>query len=152
MSARRGERGAAAVETALCLCFIVLPLVFGIISYAWMLSFRQTLSQAAAEGARAAAVKPVSSGDATANQAAQQAAALAGVNEAMQTSPQPQTCNSGNFTCTVSFAACANVASGTCVTVVVSYPYRDHSLLPTIPGLGFTLPRTISYSASAAVS
>ena len=51
---RRNESGAAAVETALCLTFVVLPIVFGIVSYAYMFSFRQALSQAADEGARAA--------------------------------------------------------------------------------------------------
>ena len=54
---RRDARGAAAVEFALVLPILVL-LVFGIISYGYMLSFRQGISQAAAEGARAAAVTP----------------------------------------------------------------------------------------------
>ena len=53
--ARRPERGAAAVEFALVVPFLLLFLV-GIISYGYMLSFRQALSQGAAEGARAAAV------------------------------------------------------------------------------------------------
>ena len=52
---RRSESGAAAVEFALVLPLLML-LLFGIISYGVMLSFRQSLSQAAAEGARAAAV------------------------------------------------------------------------------------------------
>lgn len=39
----RSERGAAAVETALTLCFVVVPLVFATIGYAYMLSFRQTV-------------------------------------------------------------------------------------------------------------
>jgi Flp pilus assembly protein TadG len=55
--ARRGERGAAAVEFALVVPFLLL-ILFGIISYGFMLSFRQSVSQAAAEGARAAAVAP----------------------------------------------------------------------------------------------
>ncbi len=48
----RRERGAAAVEFALVVP-LLLTLVFGIISYGYLLSFRQSLSQAAAEGARA---------------------------------------------------------------------------------------------------
>ena len=51
----RGSRGAAAVEFAL-LVPIVLLLLFGIISYGYMLSFRQAMSQGASEGARAGAV------------------------------------------------------------------------------------------------
>ena len=49
------ERGAAAVEFALVVPLLLL-LIFGIISYGMMLSFRQGLTQAASEGARAAAV------------------------------------------------------------------------------------------------
>lgn len=56
-TASREERGAAAVEFALILPILVV-LVFGIIAFGYMLSFRQALSQAAAEGGRAAAVKP----------------------------------------------------------------------------------------------
>src|SRR3954451_21590907 len=64
-SMKRNEGGAAVVETALCVCFLVLPLVFATIAYAYMFSFRQTLSQSAAEGARAAvgaAATPTCSG------------------------------------------------------------------------------------------
>jgi Flp pilus assembly protein TadG len=151
MSHRRHERGAAAVETALCICFIVLPLVFAIIAYAWMFSFRQTLSQAATEGARAGAVKIVA--DPAQRESEQKAAAIAAVEAAMDTSANSLECNgAGHLTCDVSFVACPNVPSGTCVEVKVSYPYRDHPLLPTVPGLGFTLPPTIGYSAVSGVS
>ena len=54
---RRTESGAAAVEFALVLPLLVV-LVLGIISYGVMLSFRQTLSQATTEGARAAGGDP----------------------------------------------------------------------------------------------
>jgi hypothetical protein len=47
---------------------------------------------------------------------------------------------------------CEDGSTATCVKVTISYPYRDKSLLPTIPGLGFTLPKTISYAAMVQVS
>lgn len=53
----RDESGAAVVEFALILP-VILALVFGIISYAYMLSYRQAVTQAAVEGARSAAVAP----------------------------------------------------------------------------------------------
>ena len=31
-----------------------------------------------------------------------------------------------------------------CVKVTVSYPYAAHPLIPTLPGLGFVIPSTIS--------
>src|SRR5436305_1660402 len=51
----RGQRGAAVVEFAIA-SSVLLVLLFGIISYGYVLSFKQGLTQAAAEGARAAAV------------------------------------------------------------------------------------------------
>ena len=40
--------------------------------------------------------------------------------------------------------AAANQASSVCVKVTVSYPYAAHPLIPTLPGLGFVVPSTIS--------
>lgn len=144
---RRGRResGAAAVETALTLCFVVVPVAFATISYAYMLSFRQTVSQSAAEGARAAAVAP-----ATADRSA---AAIHAVDASMSTGAGGLRCGVRFLTCTVTVVPhCGDGSARDCVRVTVSYPYRDHDLLPTVPGLGFTLPSTISYSAMAEIS
>jgi len=146
ISRRRSERGVAAVETALTLCFIVLPVVFGSIGYAYMLSFRQTLSQSAGEGARAAAVAP-----STSTAAQRHTAAINAINNSMGSNvASSMTCGVDYLTCTVTEASCTN-GPGTCVTVTVSYPYRDHSLLPSVPGFGFTLPSKITYTATAKV-
>ncbi|MFL6106218.1 MAG: TadE/TadG family type IV pilus assembly protein [Marmoricola sp.] len=144
-SRERNENGAAVVETALCLCFVVLPLVFATIAYAYMLSFRQTVSQSAAEGARAAAVAPVS--------ADRIAAGTAAASVSLSTGVGGMTCTSPNVSCTVvPVPNCGDGSTNNCVRVTVSYPYRDHSLLPSMPGLGFMLPQTISYSAIAQVN
>lgn len=149
--ARVSERGAAAVEFALLVPFLCL-LVFGIISYGVMLSFRQSISQAASEGARAAAV----SIDAT----AKTSNARAAVNEALQT--QGVTCSGSDLfregidvgTCGVTGpGACTPVAVGVqCVTVTLTYEYRLHPLVPSLPGVGPVLPRDLTYSAQARVS
>jgi Flp pilus assembly protein TadG len=142
---RRADAGAAAVETALTLCFVVLPLVFATIGYAYMLSFRQTVSQSAAEGARAAAVAP-----ATADRTA---AALHAVDASMATGAGGLTCGHHFLTCTVTTVPhCGDGSTRDCVRVTVEYPYRAHSLLPSIPGLGIMLPSSISYSAMAEIS
>lgn len=144
-SRTRNEGGAAAVEAALVLCFVVLPLVFATIAYAYMLSFRQTVSQSAAEGARAAAVAP-----ATADRI------LAGTNAtstSLKTGTGDLSCTSTYMTCTVTKVDnCGDGSTNDCIKVTVSYPYRAHSLLPSVPGLGFLLPQTISYSAMAQVN
>lgn len=147
-SRERDQRGAAVVETALCLCFLVLPVVFGTIGYAYMLSFRQTVSQSAAEGARAAAVAPT--GTTTAER---QAAAIDAVDASMSTGVGGMKCGEEHLTCeAVLVANCDDGTTGNCMKVTVTYPYREHSLIPSIPGLGILLPETLSYSAMAQVS
>jgi len=146
-SMRRNERGAAVVETALCLCFVVIPLVFASIAYAYMLSFRQTVSQSAAEGARAAAVAPAS-----ATEAQRETAAMNAVTSALSSGAGGLTCTSPHVTCSVvNVPNCGDGSGNDCMRVTVSYPYREYSLLP-IPGLGFVMPATVSYSAVAEVS
>ena len=146
-SMKRNEGGAAVVETALCLCFVVLPLVFATIAYAYMLSFRQTVSQSAAEGARAAAVAPASATDAQ-----RITVAMNAVTAALKSGAGSLTCSSPHVTCTVTkVASCGDGSGADCMRVTVSYPYKDHALLP-MPGLGFAMPKTISYSAVAEVS
>jgi len=148
---RHREDGAAAVEAALVLGFIVIPIVLGVLSYGYMLTFRQSLSQAATEAARAAAVKTVS-GTAAERQAAQAAAATGAVDNAVSTFSGSMRCGEEHLTCDVTFVPCPDVSSAGCVKVDVRYPYREHSLLPTVPGFGFTLPSEIGYSAVAGVS
>lgn len=147
----RDQRGVAAVESALVLTFVVLPIVFGILSYGYMLTFRQSLSQAATEAARAAAVKTVS-GTTAQRQAAQTQAALSAVDGAVGTFSGSMKCGQNHLSCTVTFEPCPDVSPAGCVKVAVDYPYRDHSLLPSVPGLGFTLPSNVGYSAVAGVS
>ena len=148
---QRSESGAAAVEAALVLCFVVFPIVFGILSYGYMLTFRQSLSQAATEAARAAAVKSVS-GTQAERQAAQTTAATAAVNAAVGTFSSSMQCGQAHLTCDVSFQSCPDVSASGCIEVAVSDPYRDHSLVPSLPGLGILLPQTVGYSAVAGVN
>ncbi|HEX4190556.1 MAG TPA: TadE/TadG family type IV pilus assembly protein [Marmoricola sp.] len=142
-SKKRDDRGAAVVETALCLCFLVLPLVFATISYGYMLSFRQALSQAASEGARAAVGAPSAS--------AVTSSATTAIENSLST--YKLTCSGGTLTCSISAPTTTGCPSPhTCVTVTVSYPYRAHNLLPTLPGMGFTLPNNLSFTSVVQVS
>jgi Flp pilus assembly protein TadG len=148
---RRNDNGASAVEFALVLPLLAL-LLFGIISYGVMLSFRQSLSQAAAEGARAAAVTFV--------EGQKQSEAYASVNEALGS--VGVTCVSGVLkkgattvgSCAVTQPGpCAPVAVGIkCVKVTLVYDYRDHPIVPSFPGVGAAIPEKLTYSAQARVS
>jgi Flp pilus assembly protein TadG len=154
---RRTQEGAAAVEFAL-VAPLLLVLVFGVISYGYMLSFRQALSQGAAEGARAAAVSPFPTSS------AKEQSALNAINDALNVKAYGVTCSGVATnsplkkdgvtvgTCSVTTAACDSDPAKSCVTVHLDYHYKDHPLLPNFPGVGLVLPPHLSYDATARVS
>lgn len=147
------DRGAAAVEFALIVPILVL-LVFAVIAFGYMLSFRQAMSQAAAEGARAAAVKPAGTSNAE-----RTTAALAAINDALST--YDVSCSAGGSlshgggasgTCAVVIGACSSGPAGAeCARVTLEYPYSDN---PLIPGLGVNaiLPDNLVYKTEVRVS
>lgn len=145
----RRERGAAAVEFALVVP-LLLVLVFGIINYGMMLSFRQAVSQSAAEGARAAAVTPAG-GDPTVNAQKAVSSALG----------HDLTCAGGNLaragvtgpvgTCAIGASApCPNNPAVKCVQVTVTVFYKETRIGPNLPFA--PLPSRMSYSSTSLVS
>ena len=145
---RRRDRGTALVEFTF-VALLLFTLIFGIISYAYMMSLRQSMTQATAEGARAGAVAVSGSAVTSARNA---------LNQALD---QHDVSCSGTIlkhsgadvgTCSVSIAACPAPSTNQCVTVTASYDYRDHPLLPAFPGLNLVLPEHIAYSAVAEIN
>ena len=138
---RHDERGAALVEFAIA-SSILLVLLFGIIEYGYVLSFKQGLTQAAAEGTRVGAV-----GGSSTSMAAAVNKSVGAFN---------QTCNTGGLTCKNDAGAWPPVAttcgSYTCITIEVSYDWKNHPLLPKFPGLGLILPDTLKSKSVARVS
>ena len=127
---------------------LFLALVFGIISYGYMLSYRQAVTQAASEGSRAAALAPPSADRAV--------EARNAVNRSLE--PYGITCTAagsltrngdviGSCTLPSSSQACANAPAKSCITVTIRHDYRDHPLIPSFPGLGITLPSQIDYTS-----
>ena len=121
----------------------LLWLVFGIISFGMMLSFRQSLSQAATEGARAAAVQiDASKRDTSARDAV--AAAMNAVGK---------TCSSSGMDCDTSKVTSPfPCGSGQCVTVELKYRYRDNPLIPSAPLVSAVLPDVMKYAATVRIS
>jgi Flp pilus assembly protein TadG len=129
---RRDERGTAVVEFAIA-SVVLLMLLFGIITYGYVLSFKSDLTQAAAEGARAGAVG-------------------SDVPSAINRSANAfkQTCSpTGPLTCTTTTAACG---SHSCVTVALSYDWKNHPLLPRFPGLSILVPDNLTATSVAEVN
>jgi hypothetical protein len=100
------------------------------------------LSQAVGEGARAAVGAPTASIS---------SAATASIGSALDS--YSQTCGS-TLTCTISAPTSGgSCPSGhTCVTVTVSYPYRDNPIVPNVPGFGIVMPQTLSFTQTVEVS
>lgn len=129
--------------------FVLFPLLFAIMGYGYMFSFRQAISQSAAEGARAAVI------DTHGSQVAQKSAAVNAVNRSLAS--YDVVCNGTTLThagkaagtCTVDIGACGSDPAVECVRVRLEYAYRDNQLVPSI---GIPVPATLRYTASAEVS
>ena len=138
---RCDQRGAALVEFAIA-SVVLLVLLFGIIEFGYVLSFKQGLTQAAAEGARVGAVGGTS------------ASVAAAVNKSV--GAFDQTCNSGGLTCKNDAGVWpptpTTCGTNTCITIEVSYDWKNHPLLPPFPGLGLILPDTLKSTSVARVS
>lgn len=149
----RDDRGAAALEFALILPILVV-LVFGVIAFGYMLSFRQAMSQAAAEGGRAAAVKPAGTTNAD-----RLTAARAAINDALDSYDVECTSGGGlthaggpSGTCTIAIGACSSGPAGAqCAKVTLDYPYSDNALIPGL-GINAVLPDDLVYSSEVRVS
>lgn len=140
---RADEGGAALVEFAL----LALPLclfLMGIISFGMILATKQTITQAAAEGARSAVpvAAPSSNTTPVADQARTQAANSANW-------LKPVSCTEGAFSagglrCDTNVALCPSSTTNYCITLKVTYDYKNRSVIPPIPLIDKLLPSTIS--------
>ena len=128
------ERGAELVEFAFVVVLLV-ALLYGIVSYGLILSAQSTVTQAAADGARAGIV---ASSTAVATAEAQAGTDLGWMSKG--------TCGTSGttITCVASEAPCASNASNQCLTVTVNYNYASSPLFPLLPGMGVITPSTIS--------
>jgi Flp pilus assembly protein TadG len=147
----RADDGAALVEFTLVAGLLML-LVFGIINFGLILSFKQDVTRAAAEGARAAAVAIPSTTAGTNDP--RRLAAVTATDEAVDSFGK--TCGAGGLTCNVSIHDCADPIpdtngyhSGTgntqpdCVTVELVYDYEANPLLVPVPIISAVLPDEI---------
>jgi Flp pilus assembly protein TadG len=131
----QGDQGAALVEFAL-VSVLLLSIVFGIIHYGLILSFKQDMTRAAAEGARAGAV----AFPATNAQADAQAAVDEAVRDFGGTNWSSNGCSRTGMSCVVDPPVdCDPVndpGGAQCVTVTLTYDYGHHPLYGVIPLIG----------------
>lgn len=122
------------------MAFVLIPLsmlLFGIVIYGYLMSFRQNMTQAAAEGARAGAVVPPDS----------PGVYTTAINKALTATGQAvgsfgQTCGQNGMTCGVTVGPCSAGSSTQCLTVKVTYDYKNHPLMPSVPLASKAIPDT----------
>lgn len=141
------------VEFAFVSLLLVL-FVTGIINFGLILSFKQDVTRAAAEGARAGAVAlPPAAPPSVQTSDSRHIAATTATNEAVDSFGK--TCGSGGMTCEVILHDCNQVPvvgsvayystpENDCVTVELTYDYDGFPLLAEPPVISGLLPDTIS--------
>lgn len=138
----RDQRGAALVEFSLVVVLFFV-LLYGIVAYGLMLALKQSVTNAANEGARAAIGGSVQDS----YQAASGGLGWLG----------PKCCRSDDPSLTPQTAAaplkinpvqalCPGAPAGgpQCVTVTIAYDFAGSPLLPPLPGFGLAFPETIT--------
>jgi zona occludens toxin (predicted ATPase) len=142
----RDQRGAVLVELSFAIV-LLLTLVFGMITFGLILSFKQGMTQAASDGARAAAVASV--GDAAAEAETATARSVAAFDKK---------CNVAGLTCTFGPPkACDPLAISPpavpqCLEVKLVYDYDQFPLLPKLPLLSALLPGTLTSASDVQVN
>ena len=124
---RRDQSGAAAVEFALVVGLFVF-ILYGLISFGMILATKQRITNAAAEGARAAVGQTSAANAVTAATARVLAAGLP----------------AGAYTPTYTTGTCG---SNQCITVTITYNLAANPVVPPAPGLGLVTPNSISSTA-----
>lgn len=150
---RRDERGSTLVEFALVATLLV-TLLLGIVVFGILLGKRQVLTQATAEGARAAVPYQYT----VSNTNNLKAAAKTQVNKSLEA--VDRTCDDGSTTCTFIVYSCAGTistppnGSGDCieVSVILDVKGGPNPLAPSATPINLFLPATMSAKFTASLA
>jgi Flp pilus assembly protein TadG len=114
--------------------------LYGLIAFGIMLSAKQTITNAASEGARAAVG---ATGDPVGT-------ARAKVDSAMKSYSGYNVNDPGAFQGQV--IQCPGATTHQCITVTVAYNYAAHPIVPPAPGLGLVTPDKLTSTAVVQIS
>jgi len=149
----RGDDGAALLEFAL-VAVLLFTLLFGIINFGLILSFKQDVTRAAAEGARGGAVAYPASPGQTFEEAAE-LAALEDTDRAVRSISgtfDDDGCDTSGMTCDIDVSACQDQPTQQCVTVRVSYAYDEEPLFGSLPFMDGFLPNQVASTSVARIN
>lgn len=133
------QRGVAMVEMAVVVSLLAV-LLFGIITLGVTLGFRQSMTQATDDAARAAAVAPRDLAVERAEAAANRTAGAWG-----------ERCNQGGLACSFVIDPCTD-GGGECMVIELRYDLKNHPRVPTAALLDGVLPDTMTTRAVVEVS
>lgn len=150
----RDQKGAAAVEFAL----VILPLVFvlyGLIAFGMMLALKQSVTSAAAEGARSVVGVTDDTTTAADERLEKAKTTVAARLNWLGGNYDPSDVkvswyDPGSLTCNYAAAPVTPPAPVT-VCVKITYPYGTRPLVPLAPGLGLVTPETLGSEARVQV-
>jgi Flp pilus assembly protein TadG len=153
------ETGAEMIEFAFIVVFLI-GLLYGLVTIGLSLATKETITQSAADAARAGIV--LSSPLAAETEAQTEALHDIGwIKGSLTCASSTVSCaESSTATCANSVTVCVNSyeafcdSSDTteCLTVVVTYNYSNAPLIPNVPGLDVLVPSTLSSTATLQVS
>lgn len=132
----RDEGGSVLVEFSLVFALFVL-VIYALISFGVILAAKNSITHAAAEGARAAVAvvdDPMTPDDERVERAKEK------VGQALSWFGSRY--DAGDTT--ASIAACGTAQ---CITVKVTYPYSERPIVPPAPGLGLVIPSNLTSTA-----
>jgi Flp pilus assembly protein TadG len=141
-SRQRDERGAEMVEFAFVVVLLIM-LLYGIISYGLILSAQSTVTQAAADGARAGIVASSAAVAAAETQAGGDISWM-GKGACYEQDVVPTGPPNAAISCKAWTENCPSNATNECIKVTVQYSYASDPLFPILPGLNIITPSTIS--------
>lgn len=145
---RDDEEGAELIEFALVFLLLI-ALVYGIIFFGLLLSAKVTMTQAAADGARAGIVQSTVS----AQESAAVARAASDVSWMGKGTCGATSSSTNPLTCIATEAPCVSNTSNQCLTVTVTYNnYSSDPLIPPVLGLGLAAPTNIIATSTLQIS
>lgn len=142
------ERGVAAVEFAI-VALLFFQILFGIVTFGVIFALDNSVTHAAAEGARIAISKPTADEQiAVARQTA--LARLPGwIRDRMDPNGDGEPDPPAEITATI--APCASATEQDCIHVTISYPWKEKPLVTPMPGFGLVAPDRITAEAEVGV-
>lgn len=137
--AKKGEEGVALIEFSLVFALFVF-ILYALIAFGTALALKQSVTHAAAEGARAA-VGVVDDPGTTEDEREEKAKAE--VRDSLDWIGDRY--SDGDVAADV--VSCPSSPASSCIEVEITYPYKDKPIVPSAPGLGVVLPDTMTSTA-----